>query len=311
MSDFADVERFARQHATCGGLTPKATSNADGGYQLTIRCACGATHDRWVTPDEASRPLPGAPRSPLPTPTPSRFRSRPVRPASPPPVDVAVAARPSYGRVVWVVLILILLLGTGAAVYLTDSVSLTGTPPEQVGPRTSALGAPASTSPSSRPAVSGQPVMPPSGPASIVPAPPAPVPVPGASLADVVGALRALQSGATLNDYANRVASTRIEIDRLLATAAQPLRTQARDVLEIYRLAASAWRARAMDDREEWARVGRDPAVELCPAVKRAVDAAGPASRAVARGAAVATVLPQLWECAAEKIAALERPPGG
>lgn len=67
-----------------------------------------------------------------------------------------------------------------------------------------------------------------------------------------------------------------------------------------------------MNDREEWARLSQDPAVELCPSVKRAVDAVAPAPRAVSRGAVVATALPRLWDCAAEKIAALDRrSPGG
>jgi hypothetical protein len=163
---------------------------------------------------------------------------------------------------------------------------------------------------------SREPVTPPSGPAPIAPAPAAPVPTPGPSAGDVVRVLRQLQSAAkptaTLNAYAGRVASTRVEIERLVASGSPLLRTQALDVLEIHRLAASAWRARTVNEREEWARVGRDPAVELCPSVKRAVDDAGPVSRAVPRGAAVATALPQLWECAAEKIAALGRgSPGG
>ena len=60
MSDFADVQQFARQHATCGGLTPNAQTRPGtaGGYRLTITCACGAIHDRWVTAEEASQPLP-------------------------------------------------------------------------------------------------------------------------------------------------------------------------------------------------------------------------------------------------------------
>jgi hypothetical protein len=327
MSDFADVEQFAREHATCGGLTPKATSSSGGGgYQLTITCACGATHNRWVNLDEASRPVPRRPRSPLPAPTPSPFRSSPVRPLPlPQPVEVAVApARPSSGRVVWVVLIVLLLLGTGAGVYLTDSGPLTAlnrpgaaAPPKRVATPTPVSEAPARTLPALTDATaSREPVTPPSGPAPIASAPAAPVPTPGQSAGDVVRVLRQLQSAAkptaTLDAYAGRVASTRVEIERLVASGSPLLRTQALDVLEIHRLAASAWRARTVNEREEWARVGRDPAVELCPSVKRAVDDAGPASRAVPRGAAVATALPQLWECAAEKIAALGRgSPGG
>jgi hypothetical protein len=274
MRDFADVQQFARQHTTCGGLTPKATSSSEGGgYQLTITCACGAIHDRWVTPDEASRPLPRPSPLPVPPPAPRPFRSWPARPTpAPQPVAVAVgSARPSHGRVVWVVLIL--LLGTAAAVYGIDRFA------------------------------SRRATLPPAAMSS-------------ASPGDVVRALRELQTTvkptATLNDYASRVAAARAKIERLVAAGSPLVRTQAHDVLEIHRLAVTAWRARMVNDGEEWARIGRDPAVELCPSVKRAVDAAGPVSRAVSRGAAVATALPQLWECAAAKIAALDRrSPGG
>src|SRR5437763_15964862 len=58
MSGFADVERFGREHAACGGLTPHAAPQPVGGYLLTLTCACGATVDRMVTIEEARQPLP-------------------------------------------------------------------------------------------------------------------------------------------------------------------------------------------------------------------------------------------------------------
>src|SRR5215470_1725576 len=58
MTDFADVEQFARQHAGCGGLTPSAIPQADGGFTLTLTCTCGAGFDRRVTAEEAKQPLP-------------------------------------------------------------------------------------------------------------------------------------------------------------------------------------------------------------------------------------------------------------
>lgn len=58
MSDFGDIERFARSHAACGGITPNATTQTGGGYLLTLTCACGAAMDRWITPEEAKLPLP-------------------------------------------------------------------------------------------------------------------------------------------------------------------------------------------------------------------------------------------------------------
>jgi hypothetical protein len=306
MSDFADVEQFARQHTACGGLTPTAQSRpgAGGGYLLTITCACGATHDRWVTAEEASRPLPRpapAPAAePAPAvatavaapPTPSTWPSRPPLPR-PQRVEVSLqpARRASRGRAVWLVLLLVA-VGAGAAAYLTG-VPLPGlSEPPAVMPR-----APAITSP--------------------VVTPPPPVP-PRPALDDIVSSLRQLQADTTpsisLNDYASRVAATRLAVEKLAAAAPESVRTRTREVLDLHRLAVGAWRARTVEDRDEWARVGQDPAIDLCPAVKRAVDAVSPtsaAARARVRGVAVAASLLPLWECAAEKVAALERHPAG
>jgi hypothetical protein len=104
---------------------------------------------------------------------------------------------------------------------------------------------------------------------------------------------------------------TKSELDRFMAaTAAGPLQNDVRDVFDIHQLAADAWKARTLGHKELWEAVGNDPTIELCPSVKRVVDfPAQPSnvSRAEARGAAVASVIPVLWECAADKIAALER----
>lgn len=306
MSDFADVEQFAREHAGCGGLTPQATSRPGReGYHLTITCACGATHDRWVTADEASRPLPYP--SPVPAPVLGAPPAFPVRPPAPRPprveVSVAPARRFSRGRAVWLVLLLLVVLAAAAAAYLTGVPDVNG----WLGDVNDLL---------------GRRVAAPSAPPP--PRPSAPPPPPATET--IARALRDLHSSITpsvsLNDYASRVASTRVEVERLLASAPEPGRAQALEVLDVHRLAASAWRARTVDDHEEWERIGQDPAVELCPAVKRAVEAAAPSrgvSRAQARGAAVAASLSQLWECAAEKAGALAarpaapatRPPGG
>jgi len=306
MSDFADVEQFARQHTACGGLTPTAQSRpgAGGGYLLTITCACGASHDRWVTAEEASRPLPRP--SPAPAaepapavatavaapPTPSAWPARPPLPR-PQRVEASIqpARRASRGRAVWLVLLLVA-VGAGAAAYLTG-VPLPGlSEPPAVMPR-----APAITSP--------------------VVTPPPPVP-PRPALDDIVSSLRLLQADTTpsisLNDYASRVAATQLAVEKLAATAPESVRMRTREVLDLHRLAVGAWRARTVEDRDEWARVGQDPAIDLCPAVKRAVDAVSPtsaAARARVRGVAVAASLLPLWECAAEKVAALERHPAG
>jgi hypothetical protein len=95
MTDFADVEEFARQHAGCGGLTPSAKAQAAGGFTLTLTCTCGTSFDRLVTAEEAKQPLPQiqlappraastpAPAStaPAPPPAPSRSESTPPPPS--------------------------------------------------------------------------------------------------------------------------------------------------------------------------------------------------------------------------------------
>jgi hypothetical protein len=301
MSDFADVEQFAREHAACGGLTPNATSRPGReGYHLTITCACGATHDRWVTAEEASRPLPRPASRPVPAsataPTPSSTPAWPARPSPPRAQRIELTVTPSRGRAVWLVLLL-LVAGGAAAVYVTGVPDVA----DLLGQRATTPSAPAP----SRPPAASPPAA----------APPAAAPLP--ALDTIARSLRELQSstapGVSLNDYASRVASTRVEVERLADSAPQPARAQVHEVLDLHRLAVGAWRGRTVDDKSEWERIGQDPAVDLCPAVKRAVDAASPsrtASRAQARGAAVSASLPQLWECSAEKTAALERSSG-
>jgi hypothetical protein len=303
MSDFADVEQFAREHAACGGLTPNAISRPGReGYLLTITCACGATHDRWVTADEASRPLPRPSRVAEPP------AAWPARPASPRPQRIEVtlqpAGRASRGRAVWLVLLLLGALGGAAVAYLTGLPDqLTGLPDQLTGLAGQRAAAPRAPAP-------------PAPPAAALPLPPAVTAPP--ALETIVRSLRELQSSITpsvsLNDYASRVASTRVDVERLATSAPEPARAQVREVLDVHRLAVGAWRARTVNDKDEWERIGQDPDIDLCASVKRAADAASGSrgvSRARARGAAVAASLPQLWACAAEKVAALDRPPAG
>jgi len=213
--------------------------------------------------------------------------------------------RVSRGRAVWAVLLLVVALG-GGAVYMTDTATLTS------------LGTEALTSlgvPPPRVATPSAPAKPSLPPAPSVPPPPVVVTRP--PLVDIAQALRGLQAGSnagvSLNDYASRVAAARVDVERLLPSAPEPARAQVQEVLDLHRLAVAAWRARTVGDREEWMQVGRDPAVELCAAVKRAADAAGPSTTAArARGVAIAGALQPLWACAAEKLATLDsRPAGG
>jgi hypothetical protein len=309
MTDFADVEQFAREHAACGGLTPNAMSRPGrAGYLLTITCACGATLDRWVTADEASRPLP----RPSPTVAPAAAWLRPA-PPRPQHIEVTLqpAGRASRGRAVWLVLLLVVALGGASVAYLTGlSDQLSGLPDLLSG------------LPDLLSGLAGQRTAPPRAPAPPPPAaatpPPPPVAAPPPALETIVRPLRELQSSITpsvsLNDYASRVASTRADVERLVTSAPEPARTQAREVLDVHRLAVGAWRARTVNDKDEWERIGQDPDIDLCASVKRAADAASGSrsvSRARARGAAVAASLPQLWACAAEKVAALDRTPAG
>jgi hypothetical protein len=155
----------------------------------------------------------------------------------------------------------------------------------------------------------------PVGPAS------APAPAPGvgeqqrAALDQIVRSLRQLQAssspGTSLSVYSNRVIFARTDLDRFIGSTAEgAVRARLREVLDIHALAAAAWRARTLDQKDLWEAVGQDPAIDVCPSVKRIVDfAAQPVnvSRAQARGVAVASAIPLLWECAGQKLDALEQ----
>jgi len=139
-----------------------------------------------------------------------------------------------------------------------------------------------------------------------------------AALDEILASLRQLQSasspGTSLSVYSSRVIFAKSDVARFMAsTAPGPVRARVREVLDIHLLAAAAWRARSLDQRETWEAVGQDPAIDLCPSVKRVVDFSvqpSDAERARARGVAVASSIPLLWECAAQKLAALDQTPG-
>jgi hypothetical protein len=54
MVNFSDVVVFAEAHRGCGPVTPAVTSQPSGAYTLTLRCACGASHERRVSAEEAA-----------------------------------------------------------------------------------------------------------------------------------------------------------------------------------------------------------------------------------------------------------------
>jgi hypothetical protein len=135
-----------------------------------------------------------------------------------------------------------------------------------------------------------------------------------AALAQAVSGLRQLQTASTpslgYSVYASRVMFAKSDVDRFLASGAPAeMKDRVREVLDIHLLASAAWKARNLNEPTAWESVGQDPALDLCPAARRIVDfAEQPAnvSRAQARGAAIASAIPVLWECADERIAALE-----
>jgi hypothetical protein len=136
-----------------------------------------------------------------------------------------------------------------------------------------------------------------------------------AALRDVARSLRELHAVTTsttsVSVYATRVAGVKDQAERYLSTTVPGAdHARVREALDIHRLAVGAWRAKSLDQKEAWETVGLDPSIALCPPLRLVADFATPtehASRAQARGAAVARALPLLWECADERVAALEQ----
>jgi hypothetical protein len=389
VSDFSDVERFARAHAACGGITPKATTQAGGGYLLTLTCACGAGMDRVITAEEARLPLPlpskaapltkpserpkpapsddvqealrravEAPRpsvvkassAPAERPSPSADLEEALRQAveaepsrtkpapSPPPspavsitnLDEAVqraleadareaaaaaAARPRVRAVTprlnvdatvkramdaqkaarsapradtsrfWFGAVVVVLALGGVALWLGLHALDEDT---RLAPRdeTAAVVAAGTTAAADR-----------------------------AAFADVMRALKDIQTVSTptapYSIYSSRVAFAKAPVQHYMSSRAAPeLTSGVRDTMDLHLLAMTAWRARTLESREAWEAVGRDPALDLCPGARQAVDGADTApgqSRPHARGVAVAAAIPQLWECAATRLSDLER----
>jgi hypothetical protein len=189
------------------------------------------------------------------------------------------ARRASRGRAVWLALFMIVGLGAAAMIYVAG------------GPD-----APVAVTPSGS-----------TGPRGNVPQ--------RAALEGIVKSLRELHSVATsttsVSVYATRVTGAKTEAERYLAASPPgPGRTGVREALDIHLLAVSAWRAKSLDQKEAWEAVGLDPSIDLCPPLRLVADFAPQVenvSRGQTRGAAVASALPLLWECAKERIAALEQ----
>jgi hypothetical protein len=54
---FAAVEAFVARHDGCGELTGGAEPLTPSGYGLWLSCRCGATMERWITPEIAEDDL--------------------------------------------------------------------------------------------------------------------------------------------------------------------------------------------------------------------------------------------------------------
>jgi hypothetical protein len=54
---FAEVEAFVARHNACGELTGDTGPQTSYGYSLWLSCRCGATMERWITPEMAESDL--------------------------------------------------------------------------------------------------------------------------------------------------------------------------------------------------------------------------------------------------------------
>lgn len=50
---YPKVQKFIRDHKTCGKVTGKVTVPTESGYNIHLNCSCGSTQDLFVTPEDA------------------------------------------------------------------------------------------------------------------------------------------------------------------------------------------------------------------------------------------------------------------
>jgi hypothetical protein len=135
------------------------------------------------------------------------------------------------------------------------------------------------------------------------------------AITQALGTLRELQSISTVDVpyrvYFNRFSFARAEAERHLAEVRDPdARAAVVDAVALHALAANAWRAKTLNERDKWETVGQDPAGDLCVATRRVLGIADEPpnmSRAQWRGMALAASIPLLWDCAGERLADLDR----
>jgi hypothetical protein len=111
--------------------------------------------------------------------------------------------------------------------------------------------------------------------------------------------------------YFNRVSFAKADVQRYTQGLEDAeVRDGLRSALALHVLAAEAWRAKTLNERDKWEAVGNDPAIDLCPPAQRLLsvsDEAPNVTRAQWRGIAVAAAIPLLWDCAADRVADIEQ----
>ncbi len=147
----------------------------------------------------------------------------------------------------------------------------------------------------------------------------------GRAATEALQALKALQSvtttGVAYPDYARRVVDAKIQVDEYLQGegADSAVKSRVREAMALYVLSSSAWNAKLTEGYygfEVFERVGRDPALELCPEVKPLLAASPPLgvrrtpeakmTPAANTGINAANNFRALWSCASNKITEAE-----
>ena len=142
---------------------------------------------------------------------------------------------------------------------------------------------------------------------------------------EALQALKALQLVTTTpvayHDYAGRVVDTKIQVDEFLQGEGpdSALKSRIREAMALYVLASSAWNAKLTEGYygvEVFEKVGRNPALQLCPEVTPLLAASRPpgvgrtleANRTpeANKGIHAADNFRALWACASSKITEAE-----
>jgi hypothetical protein len=57
MGIYTELRGFVQAHRTCGVLQGNADQKTPEGYCLWVKCPCGASFERWVTPADTEADL--------------------------------------------------------------------------------------------------------------------------------------------------------------------------------------------------------------------------------------------------------------